>query len=182
MSIRVRIALSGGHATGKSTLMRELAPRLPGTLVIEEPYYLLADEGHAFSDPPTTEDFELLFERSVSLIRKTPASSVLFDRSPADYLAYLTALRPDAAQHERVAAAAAALATLDLVVFVPIERPDRIQTTEAPRLRQRVDRVLREMLVDRSWGIDVPVVEVKGAPNARADQVQTFLKSLRGIA
>jgi len=44
----MRIAISGSHATGKSTLLHELVTRLHGFTAIDEPYHLLADAGHEF--------------------------------------------------------------------------------------------------------------------------------------
>jgi len=167
----MRIAISGVHATGKSTLVAELAHRLTGYATIDEPFYILEDEGHVFGDPPSAEDFELLFDRSLSLLREVHASNVLFDRSPADYLAYMTALDPALVSADHIEAAATALATLDLVVFVPIERPDRVDVAEAPRLRRRVDRILHEMLVDDSAGFGVRVITVSGTVAQRVEQV-----------
>lgn len=63
----MRIAISGSRATGKSALIAELAHRLTRYTAIDEPFYILEDEGHMFGDPPSTEDFELLFNRSVSV-------------------------------------------------------------------------------------------------------------------
>jgi hypothetical protein len=54
-----------------------------------------------------------------------------------------------AATHRDVRAARAhrphdhGAATLDLFVYVPIERPDRCDGADAPRLRRRVDQILR---------------------------------------
>ena len=167
----MRIAISGSHATGKSTPVAELAHRLTGYATIDEPFYILEDEGHAFGDPPSAEDFELLFDRSLSLLREVHASNVLFDRSPADYLAYMTALDPALVSADHIEAATTALATLDLVVFVPIERPDRVDVAEAPRLRHRVDRILHEMLVDDSAGFGVRVITASGTVTQRVEQV-----------
>jgi len=167
----MRIAISGSHATGKSTLVAELAHRLSGYTTIDEPFYILEDEGHVFGDPPSTEDFELLFDRSVSLLQELHASNVLFDRSPADYLAYLIALDPALVSADHIEAAATALTTLDLVVFVPIERLDRVEAADAPRLRRRVDRILRDMLLDDSAGFGVRVITVSGTVTQRAEQV-----------
>lgn len=103
------------------------------------------------------------------------AGDTLFDRSPADYLAYLAAAYPGFVRDEHIAATAAALATLDLVVFVPIERPDRTDVRDAPKLRRRVDRVLREMLVEGAWPFSARVVEVSGSVAQRERQVLTEL-------
>lgn len=173
----MRIAISGSHATGKSSLVSELTRRLDGFMAIDEPYYLLEAEGQMFGSRPTSDDFELLLERSLSLVAERRPGSVLFDRSPADYLAYLVAISPGAVARDRVADVAAAMATLDLVVFVPIEHPDRVEVSEAPRLRRRVDRILREMLVDGEWAFEVPVVAVHGTREERAEQVRAKLVS-----
>lgn len=171
----MRIAVSGSHATGKSTLVRELTAGAPDLIAVEEPYYLLAEEGYPFSDPPSVDDFELLIERSLAEMASARSGSVIFDRSPADYLAYLAALQPGVSMADHISSVAGALATLDLLVYVPIEHPDRIETTEAPRLRRRVDAILRDMLVTQAWGLTVPVVEVEGTPAERARQIVSLL-------
>lgn len=172
----MRIAIVGSHATGKSMLLAELARRNADLASVEEPYYHLLSAGHAFSDSPTIADFETLFDASVASFA-AHAASVIFDRSPADYLAYLVALQPRTALIDRVAAAAAALQTLDLIVYVPIEQPDRIANPEFPRLRRRVSAILREMVVDQTWGWTIPSLEVRGTPGQRAAQVADHLES-----
>jgi predicted ATPase len=169
----MRIAISGTHATGKSTLIAELARALPGYSVVEEPYHALLDEGHDFAAPPTIEDFETQLERSCASLAGITDAHVLFDRSPADFLAYLAALADADVLAEWLPPAAAAMSSLDLVVFVPIERPDRIDIPEdeGRRLRKRVDAILREILVDDGWGLDARVLEVRGTPDDRARQV-----------
>lgn len=116
-----------------------------------------------------------MFDDAIATFHAPYAQSVAFDRSPADYLAYLAALQPGISLADRVASTADALATLDLAVFVPIERHDVIATREMPRLRRRVDALLRDILVNQTWGIVVPVVEVQGTPSERADIVANCL-------
>lgn len=174
----MRIAICGSHATGKSTLLHELKRVRPDFTLIEEPYYRLVDAGHVFNHPPSIEDFEQLFDHAIATSHASHTHSVAFDRSPADYLAYLTALQPDTTLAERVALTHDALATLDLVVFVPIEKRDVIETTEMPKLRRRVDALLREMLVEQTWGFVVPVLEVCGTPYERAQMVTDYLDAL----
>lgn len=83
----MRIAVSGTHATGKSTLIAELAGDLPAYERVEEAYHALADEGHAFSAPPSAEDFAQCLERSLRDLRERTAADALFDRCPVDWLA-----------------------------------------------------------------------------------------------
>ena len=174
----MRITISGSHATGKTTLITELALRLPGYAVVEEPYYALAGEEHHFATASSAEDFGVLLERSLAGLTGPLPADVLLDRGPADYLAYLAALRPASGSMAHwVARAKEAMARLDLVVFVPIERPDRvtIDVTEGRRLRRRVDETLREMLIEDAWGFGAHVIEVSGTTDARARHVLASL-------
>jgi hypothetical protein len=175
----MRIALAGTHATGKSTLAAELAGALPGHRVVEEPYYQLEAEGHVFAASPTLDDFEAQLERSLWSVAEE-RGAVIFDRSPADYLAYLLAHRERG--QSMVAPwfpeVCAAIATLDLLVFVPIERPDRIAAPEAGRLRRWVDAALRAGLVADEWALGAPVLEVSGLPGERVAQVLARLPTL----
>ena len=171
-----RIALVGAHETGKSTLAERLATTMPGWHVVDEPYRTLEAEGHVFSDPPTTSDFEAQLRRSMADV-ESAEPAVIFDRSPVDLFAYLLVLDrlpPDAVAawfrevHE-------ATASIDLVVFVPIEQPDRVLGASAPRLRRRVDRLLRAGLVEGEWGLAAPVLEVDGSPEDRVEQIRARL-------
>ena len=168
----LRIALTGAHATGKTTIAAELARAIPGYRVIEEPYYQLESEGYAFGASPTLEDFEMQLERSIRNVEGLQGGSI-FDRSPADYLAYLLSHGdggPATAAHW-FPKVGGAIATLDLLVFVPIERPDRIETREASRLRRRVDTALRAGLLADDWGFDATILEVNGSPDERVAQI-----------
>ena len=170
----MRIAVSGAHGTGKSTLVAELARRLPGYEVGEESYHTLVAEGHAFASEPSRDELEVLFDHSCSSLSNTEAEDLVLDRCPVDYLGYLIALPGEVSETLRrwFDRAAAAMARLDLVVFVPIEDPDRIDvSTNERRLRRRVDLALREIIVEDTWGLAPRVVEVSGAPGERVEQV-----------
>jgi uridine kinase len=52
----MRAGISGAHGTGKTTLAEALCARLPGHVVVGEPYYSLEDEGYEFAFPPSAED------------------------------------------------------------------------------------------------------------------------------
>jgi predicted ATPase len=166
----MRIAISGAHGTGKSTLVELLAERLSRYAVVEEPYQLLLDEGHDFSDEPSVEDFVAQLARSLEALQE-PATDVIFDRCPADFIAYITALGAEA--DEWLPQVRASMQTLDLVVFVPIETPDRIAVAEEEdlRLRRGVDRALQELLLDDELDAGIDVLVVTGSPEARANTV-----------
>lgn len=59
----MRIAISGTHFSGKSTLVSSLLKQLPSYVSVGEPYHLLEEEGYGFSDPPSVEDFEQQLNR-----------------------------------------------------------------------------------------------------------------------
>jgi len=171
---RVRIAVSGSHRVGKSTLVERVGEELPDHVTVEEPYYLLEEDGYECAESPSLEDFEEQLKRSLLEIEEGPADAI-FDRCPADILAYLAthddgdSFDPDDWLDE----ARAAMKTLDLVVFVPIEARDRIRVPahEDAGLRQAVDDELREILVDDRWGFEVEVLVVEGDPGERVAQI-----------
>ncbi|HTM01702.1 MAG TPA: AAA family ATPase [Candidatus Omnitrophota bacterium] len=176
----MRIAISGAHRTGKSTLVEGLCRSLPGHTSVQEPYRALEEEGHPFHESPTLEDFELQLERSIRSLLSGAANQV-FDRCPADFLAYLATHRNGSAFDPEpwMERARSAMQTLDLVVLVPIEQPDRIQLSagDRPKWRRRVADELRALLLDDALDLGVTCIEVRGDAGERLDQV---LRHLRG--
>src|SRR5690349_17181410 len=85
----MRLAISGAHSTGKTTLVQELARALPRARVTEESYVTLLGEGVEFGAIPDASDYERLCEHACALYEAPSDGVVLFDRTPADYLAYL---------------------------------------------------------------------------------------------
>src|SRR5215204_5416079 len=138
----MRIAISGTHHSGKSTLVEELSAVLPGYLTVEEPYFLLMEEGHEF-------DFELQLERSIELLSESEPD-VIFDRCPVDMLGYLLVLAEDFHLEKWLPRVQAAIDTLDLIVFLPVEERDRIDLPPAQDagLRIDVDQALKEIFLD----------------------------------
>jgi AAA domain len=177
----VRIAVSGSHRTGKSTLVEELSRLLPAHEVVDEPYHQLEEEGHQFAAMPSVEDFELQLERAIACC-DGGGGDQLFDRCPADLLAYLL-VHPDGDAldlEDWLPRARAAMQRLDLVVYLPIERPDRVAVPADERgLRRRVDEALRENLLEDGWELGVQVLEATGSTGERARQVQARLRSGR---
>ena len=49
----MRVAFSGTHRTGKTTLIKAVHSRVSRYDFVEEPYRLLEEEGYEFSDPPS---------------------------------------------------------------------------------------------------------------------------------
>jgi hypothetical protein len=169
----VRIAFSGSHRVGKTTLVERLAELLPSYATVDEPYYLLEEEGYELAEQPSLEDFEAQLARSLAALDEA-GRDVLFDRCPVDVLAYLlehedaTAFDPD----DWLEQIRNAVHTLDLVVFVPIEEADRIALAPHQDVEHRraVHDRLHDLLIDEAL-VDVEVLTIGGDVRARTDQI-----------
>ncbi|MHA7631623.1 AAA family ATPase [Corallococcus sp. M7] len=171
----MRIAMSGTHRAGKSTLIEDLGEELPEYRAIDEPYHLLEEEGYAFASPPVLEDFVEQLRRSLDLLEEEDTRNILFDRCPLDFLGYLlTHEDADAFDVEEwLPRIRSTLQTLDFVVFVPIEERDRIRLPahEDSQLRREVDEKLAWILLDDPFELGVEVLSVQGSATARVAQV-----------
>lgn len=170
----MRIAVTGTHRVGKSTLVEELGERLADYRVVDEPYHLLEEEGYTFASPPCFEDFLEQLRRSMALLEDAEgARNVLFDRCPLDFLGYLlTHEESDAFDLEEwLARVRFTIQTLDLIVFVPIEDRIQLPAHEDPELRMEVDEKLAWMLLDDPFELGVEVLPVHGSTTARVTQV-----------
>lgn len=173
----MRIAISGTHRVGKTTLAEALADALPGHVLVPEPYSLLEDEGHDFEEMPSIEDFELQLERSLACLEQG-APDVVFDRCPLDLVAYLRTHRDRESVEldDWLPRIREQMATLDVVVFVPIEAPDRVAVDRSEsRLRARVDDALRDLVLDDALDVGVRTLEVRGPVEARLRQALAAL-------
>ena len=70
-----------------------------------------------------------------------------------------------------------AIGSLDLVVVVPIETPDRIAVPghEDRRLRRQVDERLKTLTLEDGLGLDVATLEVTGDLDQRVRAVMALL-------
>lgn len=170
----MRIAFSGSHHVGKSTLLAAVAESLPRHTLVDEPYHLLEEEGYEHSDSPALEDFIAQLERSLQALEEA-GPNTLFDRSPVDVLAYLSVHEEAEAFEldEWLERTREAMETLDLVVFVPIEQPDRIAVPahEDRRYRARVHKKLERLLLEDAYDFGVETIPVAGDVRTRRDLV-----------
>lgn len=152
----MRVAISGTHCSGKSTLIDAFLS-VHGEYEYEpEPYEALIDlYGEGFGAEPSADDFFRQLEYQIGrLHRFSPGDRVIFERSPADFIAYLLALEDlrrdnaDAAlTRQSIKAAGNAVALLDLIVYLPasdVAAPE----SEDLRLRSAVDKRLEQILLD----------------------------------
>lgn len=161
----MRIAVSGAHRTGKSSLVEALGEHLPHHTMVAEPYEILEERGYAFEHPPSVEDYVVQLKQSLaSLRRRSP--NVIFDRCPLDFLGYIYA-SPGAARFDFEAwraPIAQALAGLDLVILV---RADPAHDPALPgddaAFRLAVDHALQDIVDGDSFdlceGVEILVLE-----------------------
>ena len=176
----MRIAISGTHFSGKSTLVEGLSEALPRYTTVEEPYYLLQEEGYEFAELPAIEDFELQLERSIENLDALE-SNVIFDRCPADILGYLL-VHTDVDAFDLstwLPRVQTAIKQLDLIVFLPIEEPDRIvlPLSQDAAYRQRVDEKLQEIIMENIFDFEIDVLEVSGNPQTRVERVLAHIRN-----
>ena len=171
----MRIAITGAHRVGKTTLGEILHESLPAYDFRMEPYYELEESGFEFSEIPNVDDLLILLEYSIKQI-PTSDHNVLFDRCPIDFLAYIQALDETIHLQPLYNKVENIMEEIDLLVFVPVEEPDLILCQEAdlPKLRYKVNEILNDWVLD--FGIDT--ITVKGTLLNRRDQVLGKISSM----
>jgi hypothetical protein len=174
----VRIAVSGSHCCGKSTLIADFLAAHPEFIHEPEPYEWLQElYGEEFDERPSAGDFQRQLEFSVQRLATFERdANVIVERSPADFVAYLLALRdlgrdPGAAELIDSAAelAARGLSRLDLVVFLPLSDRITAPDSEDLELREAASDHLAEILHG-----DDKVIEVDGS---RAERLAALTAS-----
>lgn len=164
----MRIAVIGSHCVGKTTIVEELQKLLPDYEFYPEPYYELEERGYLFSETPTIDDYIAQFEYSIKQISAS-ADNAVFDRCPVDLFAYIQAVNESEDIQIFYQRIEAVLSGIDLLIFVPIEEPDRILCSELPELRQEVNEILHDLIGD----LDIETIEVSGSIAQRVNQIKT---------
>jgi len=164
----MRIAFTGTHRVGKTTLAQEITDSLPDFMLMDEPYHQLQESGYLFSEEPSLDDYRAQFDFAIKQLAHKD-NQVILDRCPLDLLAYIhisDRSQDISALYETMLNA---LSSLDLIVFVPIESPDLIFCTpdDLPRLRQKVNDVLESWLTE----LQQPIISVSGTLAQRKKQV-----------
>lgn len=181
----MRIAVTGSHGTGKTTLIEDLAKAAKQLDAVPEPHFVFESDA-AFVDGPNVDDFEKQLNQSCDLILELSMDrDLIFDRCPIDFLAYLDVVSdaegcewtPSAKQLARVERA---MRTFDVIIFVPVLDDDEITVNiEHPKLRREIDARLKSMLLDDDLGLfedGPPLLEIFGS------REQRVAKALAGLA
>jgi hypothetical protein len=188
----MRVAISGTHCSGKSTLIDAFLLAHPSFAYEPEPYTQLQDEyGDTFAAEPSADDFYQQLAFNIDQLRcYQPTDDVIYERCPVDFLAYLLALqdlrRSTAAVRLielSIGSVMDALPLLDVIVFLPLNTADgvAVSDTEDPALRRAVDRRLIGLLSDDDFDLFPArrpmVVEAHGSTGQRLRVLETALRS-----
>jgi len=186
----MRVAVSGTHCAGKSTLIEEFLLAHPEFGHEPEPYMVLTEDyGEVFAARPSAEDFYRQLEFNVDRLRHYEAGDlVIFERCPVDFLAYMLALTDlgrDAYAtgviENSLRIVTAALELLDLIVFLPLNGvfTSVASDVEELELRTVVDDRLAGLLRDDDLNLFTSshpqVVEVNGSTAMRLEMVERAL-------
>jgi predicted ATPase len=179
----MRIAVSGTHCTGKSTLIDEFLRTHADFTHEPEPYTVLVEDfGEEFSEQPCVEDFYRQLEFNVDRLRQhARGERVIYERCPIDFLAYIDAL-DSISIDTALTLVSDAIQHLDLMVYLPLDQSDRADC-EYPKLRKAVDRRLSAIFKEDQFGIvsanDVVVVEASGSTPHRLRIIEESMNSLK---
>ncbi len=178
----MRLAVSGTHVTGKSTLVAALGARLPRHAIVAEPYELLVERGYEFADPPSVDDFVVQLKQSVVSLRR-PSPNLIFDRCPLDFLGYIAA-SDDGDRFDLEpwrALVTQAIATLDLLVAVHADPShDPAIAAEDASFRLAVDDALRDIVDGDCFDLcdGVEILPLDGPWDRRLETVLAHLQRL----
>ena len=161
-------------------LIAAFVEKCPQYVYEPEAYEVLADDiTLTSSEGPDSEGLAALLRYTISVIaHHRRGASVIFERSPVDYLAYAAATRSMAASERteflrlHVPAVRASVRNLDMIVLLPVSSKGHIVSRpgENERFRNRVDDELRRALIDDDYdlfeGRDAPLVlELSPSPD-----------------
>ena len=174
----MRIAVSGTHCTGKSTLIDEFLRVHPDFVNEPEPYTVMVEElGEEFSAEPCVEDSQRQLEFNIDRLKQHERGErVIYERCPIDFLAYLECIGPRTISvFDEVLES---LQRLEMIVYLPIE--NTIETDEFPKLRKAVDRRLNAIYNEDDLGImgatNIKIVEATGPIEKRLRILEEAMK------
>jgi AAA domain len=182
----MRIAISGTHCCGKSTLIEEFLLVHSDFTHEPEAYEALEDYGESFAADPSAEDFLRQLEYNMARLNQYQSGDrVIFERCPADYLAYLFALVDLGRDRDAsgllpkvVERVQTSLSLLDVIVFLPAL--DLADEMEDPKLRSAVNARLESILVDDELDVFASghpvVIEAAGSTKQRLLKLEAALE------
>lgn len=198
----MRIAVSGSHSLGKSTVVNDWIARCPSFKREEEPYRALGLYGPyeiLFREASTKLHNGIQLYYNISRIHRYAnfTDDVIFDRAPIDYLAYsqYTANKGttdinDAFVEWMVPAVRESLDHLDLLAFIPQcdEWPVEMEADGIRPIdheyRDDVDAIFKQIYREGRYGVmpresQPHLVELVGSGQQRFDQLTAAIERVK---
>ena len=195
LALAMRIAISGSHSLGKSTVVNDWVALNGEYMREEEPYRVLGLRGPyeiLFRDASTRLHNGIQMYYSIGRLNRyfTPAEQVIFDRAPVDYIAYsqytanqhLTDIDDDFVL-SMVPAVRESLERLDILAFVPHSdawpvamEDDGIRPVDYA-YRDEVDAIFKEIYREGRFRVfpeknSPRLVELRGPREERLSQLR----------
>lgn len=186
----MRIAVSGTHFIGKTTLIDDFLKKHPDYRGEKEAYYKLQNEKEMeLSLEPSLDSLLEQLDYSIDQLNQTAnEKNVIFDRCPVDFIAYaMIDLEQDSLDindsevSERFDEIKTALNTLDLILFLPITKDNSIEYTEEnPAYRKAADKYFKKIYRDEVCDIfprygHPRIIEIWGDRVARIKKIESYL-------
>lgn len=187
----MRIAISGTHCIGKSTLINDFIQSHPEYSHESEAYYRLQEDyAVEFPAQPTLECMLTQMDYSVEHLNQcAQMTNHIFDRCPVDFIAYaMHIIKKDRLDindneiSEKFPTIKMALKNLDLIVFLPITKQHPISDIgdEDPGYRKAVDRCFKMLYRDEICDIfssyqQPKIIELWGNRQTRIKKLGTYL-------
>jgi hypothetical protein len=185
----MRLAISGTHCSGKSTLVEEFLLSHLEYVHEPEPYVQLEQlYGESFQEEPSADEFLRQLEYHIErLVKYGPDDFVIFERCALDFVAYLQALidlKRDTADPGILKRAMRltqnVIGSLDIIAYLPANGSDiYVPEDEDRHLRSAVDKTLERLLLDdesRMLSGHTPVVlEVFGTTRQRLEMLESSM-------
>lgn len=186
----MRIAVSGTHFMGKSTLIEDFIKKYPDYRCEIEPYYKLQDEKTMeLSLEPSLDSLLEQLDYSIEQLNEhANEHNIIFDRCPIDFIAYVMCITDqdsidinDSEISERFPEVKAALNNLDLIVFLPITKEHLIEYTEEnPAYRKAADKCFKKIYRDDICDIfprygHPKIIEIWGDRLTRIKKLESYL-------
>ncbi|CAK6690767.1 AAA family ATPase [Synechococcus sp. CCY9201] len=198
----MRIAISGSHSLGKSTVVSDWAATHPSFHKEEEPYRALGLHGPyeiLFRENSTRLQNGIQMYYNISRIHRysSPSDNVIFDRAPVDYLAYSqytanqqTTDIDDEFVASMIPPARESLDHLDILAFVPKSdawpvamEEDGIRPVDHA-YRDDVDAIFKQIYREGRFNVmptqQAPIlIELVGPAEQRLHQLQNAILELQ---
>lgn len=186
----MRIAVSGTHFIGKSTLIEDFIKAHPNYKCEIEPYYKMQDEKTMeLSLEPSLDSLLEQLDYSIGQINKlSNERNVIFDRCPVDFIAYAMCVTDqdsiditDTEVAERFSDVKDALNNLDIIIFMPISKENSIEYTEEnPAYRSAADKCFKKIYRDDICDIfprynHPRIIEISGNRVMRLKTLESYL-------